>query len=404
MRERLMRDLRKAPAGFGGRFSRLEVWRDALQSRKDEWVSRCGEGILFSAFKWAHQADSTATLTSAEGDILTTQTLTNAEAYHNLMWEMSKNRGVPVGGIGVRANFSGEVDASTVKHRLDVLKEVELPVYITDFSISNLDPAKHAYELEKFLRIAFSHEAVAGITMGDLWDKGNPRPSSGLYAANKQPKPAASKLEQLWSNEWTTRVEEDLATARGVLDFEGFYGTYQYEVRATPPAACSRPTRTKTPTEPCHPISPPPTAHSSPFHPSPLDRCAAPRRARACARARSRSRSPCATRTRRATGTRRRRRRSRCRASGRGASTCRWASSRRWSPSCSSAACSGATARTRRAWSRTGARASPSSRPRAREATGRAGAGAHTACWRAARSRGGPRSEGRACSRREGCS
>jgi len=39
MRERLMRDLRKAPAGFGGRFSRLEVWRDALRSViiKAEW-------------------------------------------------------------------------------------------------------------------------------------------------------------------------------------------------------------------------------------------------------------------------------------------------------------------------------------------------------------------------------
>ena len=64
---------------------------------------------------------------------------------------------------------------------------LQLPVYITEFSISGLDPAKHAYELEKFLRIAFSHDAVAGITMGDLWDKGSSRPYSGIYAANKQP-------------------------------------------------------------------------------------------------------------------------------------------------------------------------------------------------------------------------
>ena len=170
MRERLMRDLRPS-GGFGGQFARLEVWRDALQNRKDEWIARCGENVFFSAYRWAHQADGGAVLTTNEGAVLTTQTLTNAEAYHNLVWEMSRNRDVPVGGIGVRANFSGEVDASTVKHRLDVLKEVQLPVYITDFSIANLDPAKHAYELEKFLRIAFSHEAVAGITLGDLWDK-----------------------------------------------------------------------------------------------------------------------------------------------------------------------------------------------------------------------------------------
>jgi hypothetical protein len=51
-----------------------------------------------------------------------------------------------------QAIFEGEVDASTVKHRLDVLNELRLPVFITDFSISNLDPAKHAYELEKVRR------------------------------------------------------------------------------------------------------------------------------------------------------------------------------------------------------------------------------------------------------------
>merc|ERR1711998_48707 len=84
---------------------------------------------------------------------------------------------VPLHGIGVQAHFQGPVDASTVKHRLDVLREVQLPVYITEFSLSGLDPAKHAYEMEKFLRIAFSHDAVAGITMGDLWDTGSLRPT-----------------------------------------------------------------------------------------------------------------------------------------------------------------------------------------------------------------------------------
>jgi len=231
LRERLMRDLRVGGTGFGGKFARYEVWQDMMQRKKDDWLTRCGDNVLFSAYRWAHMADPNALLSTVEGNILTTQTLTNAEAYHNLLWEMYKNKDVPLGAIGVRANFSGEVDASTVKHRLDVLQEVGLPVYITDFSIAGLDPAKHAYELEKFLRIAFSHEAVAGITLGDLWDKGNERPSSGLYTTSKQPKPAASKIEQLWTNEWTTHINSDL-TKKGMLDFEGFYGTYQYEVRS----------------------------------------------------------------------------------------------------------------------------------------------------------------------------
>ena len=108
---------------------------------------------------------------------------------------------------------------------------VQLPVYITEFSISGLDPAKHAYELEKFLRIAFSHDAVAGITMGDLWDKGSSHASSGLYAANKQAKPAAAKLDKLWREEWHTEINEAMHND-GTLDFEGFYGTYQYQLMA----------------------------------------------------------------------------------------------------------------------------------------------------------------------------
>lgn len=228
LRERLIRDLRTG-SGFGGKFGRYEVWKDAMRNR--EWISRCGEALLFDAYRWAHQADGHALLITDEGDILSTQTLTNAEAYHNMVWEMKHNRDVPVGAIGVQARFNREVDASTVKHRLDVLYEVQLPVYITEFSIANLDPAKQAYELEKFLRIAFSHPAVAGITLGDLWDKGNSAPNSGLYTANKQPKPAAAKLEQLWDGEWTTLVNEGMRST-GIVDFDGFYGTYRYELRS----------------------------------------------------------------------------------------------------------------------------------------------------------------------------
>ena len=46
-----------------------------------------------------------------------------------------------------------------------------MPVYITELSIRGLDPAKHAYEMEKMLRIAFSHDAIKGVYVGDLWDR-----------------------------------------------------------------------------------------------------------------------------------------------------------------------------------------------------------------------------------------
>jgi endo-1,4-beta-xylanase len=226
LHERIARDLHH----FRGTIELYEVWKGSLEWR--DWIDRCGEALFFDAYRWAHQADPSAKLCSSESDILSTLTLTKAEAYHNLVYRL-KSQGIPIAAICVQAIFNGEVDASTVKHRLDVLHELRLPVYITQFQIRGLDPAKHAYELEKFLRIAFSHDCVAGISLGDLWDTSTSDPghSAGLYAANKQPKPAAAKMNRLWKEEWHTSESKAMG-ATGSLVFDGYYGTYDYSLSA----------------------------------------------------------------------------------------------------------------------------------------------------------------------------
>ena len=62
LRERLLRDLR-ASSGFGGRFARYEVWTAAMRHR--EWIQRCGENVLFNAYRWAHAADPQVRVTSS---------------------------------------------------------------------------------------------------------------------------------------------------------------------------------------------------------------------------------------------------------------------------------------------------------------------------------------------------
>ena len=112
---------------------------------------------------------------------------------------------------------------------------------MTNFQIRGLDPAKHAYELEKFLRIAFSHDAIAGISLGDLWDVSStdPKHGSGLYAANKQPKLAATMLNRLWKEEWHT-IETKALTSDGALVFDGYYGSYVYSLTSDDQAATYR--------------------------------------------------------------------------------------------------------------------------------------------------------------------
>jgi hypothetical protein len=95
MHARISRDL----TAFKGRFGRYQVWKDTLRSR--EWIERCGEELLINAWRWAREADATATLCSSEGDVLTPLTLTRAEAYHNALWGLA-SKGVPLGAIGVQ--------------------------------------------------------------------------------------------------------------------------------------------------------------------------------------------------------------------------------------------------------------------------------------------------------------
>lgn len=129
------------------------------------------------------------------------------------------------------------MDASTVKHRLDVLHELRKPIYITEFTISGLEPAQHAYEFEKLLRLAFSHEAVAGVTVGELWDGTLTTADAaagrgpGLYLPNKAAKPAVQRLDALWGEEWSTHVSRVMPND-GIVAVDGFYGVYTYELRS----------------------------------------------------------------------------------------------------------------------------------------------------------------------------
>ena len=97
--------------------------------------------------------------------------------------------------------------------------------------MGGLAPDAQRAALEALLRLAFAHPAVAGVDLGDLWDEGNALPRSGLYDAERQPKPAARLLDALWRGEWHTAAQKAL-TSDGSLELDAYYGRYQYEVRS----------------------------------------------------------------------------------------------------------------------------------------------------------------------------
>ena len=62
--------------------------------------------------------------------------------------------------------------------------------------------------------------------------------NSGLYAANKQAKPAAERLDRLWKEEWHTSVHHEL-TSEGSAQFDGYYGKYSYHLTAADGKSCT---------------------------------------------------------------------------------------------------------------------------------------------------------------------
>jgi hypothetical protein len=57
-----------------------------------------------------------------------------------------------------------------LKDRLDTLKEINLPIWLTEVDIVEKDPHKRAVSLENVMRVGFSHPSVHGIILWCFWN------------------------------------------------------------------------------------------------------------------------------------------------------------------------------------------------------------------------------------------
>ncbi len=135
--------------------------------------------------------------------------------------------GIPAGGIGIRARFSGPVNAFKVERALDALAALNLPLRITGYACDDKDETVRARALESFFRVAFSHPAVEGIAVRDFWQG----PSSGypLLKADFSKTQLAEIYERLVFSEW--RTEAEIRTdADGMVELDAFLGDYEIGV------------------------------------------------------------------------------------------------------------------------------------------------------------------------------
>lgn len=141
--------------------------------------------------------------------------------------------GAPVHGAGVQCHMQSNFDRNAVKSRFDSMSECGLPLWVTEFDVSNPDENIRANDLEDFYRIAFSHPAVEGILMWGFWQNSHWRDDAYIVNEDWTLNEAGRRYDAIM-NEWTT-TDSSITDSSGLANFRGFYG--KYTVTITPAGA-----------------------------------------------------------------------------------------------------------------------------------------------------------------------
>lgn len=199
-----------------------EVFMDdgSLRTEQNPFLDACGERIIGDAFRWAREADPSATLYLNDYDVLMASP--RMEAYVRLIRRM-RAQGVPIGGFGVQGHMElgdpgirdlpavlrefGRLGLRTAVTEADVQLDVTGPQ-----QVSQRDLTAQARAYRSMLRSCLTEHSCRNFTVWGFTDRYSwvPDAIQGRGAAtmmnvNFHPKPAARALR----DELTSAAPED---------------------------------------------------------------------------------------------------------------------------------------------------------------------------------------------------
>lgn len=225
-------------ARYRGRFVEYDLNNEMLH--ENYYADRLGPTVTHDMANWVRESDPSAVIYVNDYDILTGRLL---DQYVKHIRELQA-MGVPVGGIGVQGHLHGDsFDPAALRHALDVLAELHLPIRITEFNfpgqrskfyvqrdqhlvITPEEEQAKARAVAEYYRICFAHPAVDGILMWGFWEGANWIPQSSLYKRDWTPTPALDAYRKLVFGEWWTRWH-GRADASGRCEVPAFFGNYR---------------------------------------------------------------------------------------------------------------------------------------------------------------------------------
>ncbi len=210
---------------YRGRINEFDVNNEMLHG--NFFRSRLGEGIVKEMFEWCREGNPDAVLYVNDYGIIEGDRLDDyVQQIRDLL-----SQGVPIGGIGIQAHLEYPLDAAKMKRALDTLAQFNLPLKITEVSVSLADEQQQAETLRQIYRIAFAHPAVKEILLWGFWEGNHWRPQAGLYRRDFSAKPAAEAYRQLLFQEWWT-ISNGTTNADGRWQTRGYAGRYRLTVTA----------------------------------------------------------------------------------------------------------------------------------------------------------------------------
>ncbi len=213
---------------FKGKFLHWDVNNEMCNN--SFFADRLGYAIRVWMFQAAHAIDPNCSLLLNDYNVISWGY--NLSAYKQMAYDLTA-QGAPIHGLGVQCHMTSGFSPAEVKARFDSVAEVNLPIWITEFDVSQPDENIRADELEDFFRVAFSHPSVEGILMWGFWEDQHWHDDCHIVNSDWTLNAAGVRYEAIM-DEWTTN-DSTVTDSNGNADFHGFYG--KYSVTLTPDGA-----------------------------------------------------------------------------------------------------------------------------------------------------------------------
>ncbi|ELU08452.1 hypothetical protein CAPTEDRAFT_217971 [Capitella teleta] len=207
-------------------------WDVLNENIEGQWLELNTGNLEFTQTMYTqmHQLQPEAGLFMNEYSIVTNGKFSSA--YRRKVGAFLAN-GAPVHAVGIQSHFLEYdiVDIGVIQHRLDLMANAGLPLWITEFDLEDFDVSSRATKIGDLLRLYFSHPAIEGIVMWGFWSETNNMTTRGASLVDGEDfieNEAGAAVRNLFRNKWWTTTEEAVTSAQQV--FRVFHGEHDIEV------------------------------------------------------------------------------------------------------------------------------------------------------------------------------